>query len=319
MKTTEFVEEMKKQTIGVEIEMAEITRCQAAKVIGTHYGTLNTLKHLSDSYDSWTVLDNKNRTWKVSRDVSIDSSSDLRKAEVITPILTYEDINDLQEIVRALRKQGAISNPNHMCGVHIHIGVGNHNAHTLRNLANIMASKEDLLIGALNLSMSRINRYCKMVDKDFLERINKKKPETMDELKRLWYNGFDGSHMHYHHSRYHMLNFHSVFSKGTIEFRLFQFDNPTDNKKGGLHAGQLKSYIQLCLALSELALTQKSASAKIIQRENKKYAMRTWLLRLGFIGEEFKTARTLFTERLDGCTAFRHGRPETTEAATTAA
>jgi hypothetical protein len=36
--------------------------------------------------------------------------------------------------------------------------------------------------------------------------------------------------------------------------------------------------------------------------------MRTWLLRLGFIGEEFKTARDLLTKRLDGDAAFRNGR-----------
>jgi len=36
--------------------------------------------------------------------------------------------------------------------------------------------------------------------------------------------------------------------------------------------------------------------------------MRTWLLRLGFIGDEFKTARELLTKRLDGDAAFRSGR-----------
>ena len=49
---------------------------------------------------------------------------------------------------------------------------------------------------------------------------------------------------------FNMLNFHATFTKSTIEFRLFQFDKPTAEKKNGLHAGQLKSYIQLCLALS---------------------------------------------------------------------
>ena len=48
--------------------------------------------------------------------------------------------------------------------------------------------------------------------------------------------------------------------------------------------------------------------AKPQQNENPKYAMRTWLLRLGFIGDEFKTARDLFTGRLDGDAAFRNGR-----------
>jgi hypothetical protein len=36
--------------------------------------------------------------------------------------------------------------------------------------------------------------------------------------------------------------------------------------------------------------------------------MRTWLLRLGFIGEEFATARDFLTRNLSGDTAFRHGR-----------
>ena len=93
-----------------------------------------------------------------------------------------------------------------------------------------------------------------------------------------------------------------------VEFRLFQFDEPSDGKQNGLHAGQLKSYIQLCLALSQMAKTVKTASPKPQQNENQKYAMRTWLLRLGFIGDEFKTARELLTKRLSGDTAFRNGR-----------
>ncbi len=69
-----------------------------------------------------------------------------------------------------------------------------------------------------------------------------------------------------------------------------------------------KSYIQLCLALSQMAKALKSASPKPQQTENPKYAMRTWLLRLGFIGEEFATARDILTRRLAGDAAFRSGR-----------
>ncbi len=58
-----------------------------------------------------------------------------------------------------------------------------------------------------------------------------------------------------------------------------------------------------------MAKDVKSARSKPHQREYKKFAMRTWLLRLGFIGDEFKTARDVFTNRLDGDTAFRFGRP----------
>ena len=181
----------------------------------------------------------------------------------------------------------------------------------MRNLANIMASHESLIADALDLDRGRMHRYCRTVDPRFLEQVNKKKPKTMAALADIWYtsNGAGcGRDHHYNDSRYHMLNYHATFTKGTIEFRLFQFDAPADGKLNGLHAGQLKSYIQLCLALSQMAKTVKTASPKPQQNENPKYAMRTWLLRLGFIGEEFKTAREILTKRLAGDTAFRNGR-----------
>ena len=133
----------------------------------------------------------------------------------------------------------------------------------------------------------------------------------MAELADIWYTSHGENHgrnQHYNGSRYHMLNLHATFTKGTVEFRLFQFDAPADGKRNGLHAGQLKSYIQLCLALSQMAKMVRTASPKPQQNENPKYAMRTWLLRLGFIGEEFATARDFLTRNLSGDTAFRHGR-----------
>ena len=156
-----------------------------------------------------------------------------------------------------------------------------------------------------------MSRYCRTVDTRFLEQVNKKKPTTMTQLADIWYTSHGanyGRDQHYNDSRYHMLNYHATFTKGTVEFRLFQFDAPTTDRRGGLHAGQLKSYIQLCLALSQMAKEVKTASPKPQQNENPKYAMRTWLLRLGFIGDEFATARDILTRRLSGDAAFRNGR-----------
>lgn len=308
-KTRNFIEEMKRQTIGIEIEMANITREKACRVIAGYFGTESTVNHDGGGYDTWSCKDNQGRTWKITRDVSIHARCDSEKAELGTPILTYDDIEDLQEIARELRHAGAISNPIHGCGVHCHIGANGHDAKTLRNLANIMASHENLLTSALHLDRGRISRYCRTVDENFLARLNRRKPQTMATLADIWYSGNYGSrNAHYNDTRYHMLNLHATFTHGTVEFRLFQFDNPTAERRGGIHAGQLKSYIQLCLALSQMAKTVKTASPKPQQNENPKYAMRTWLLRLGFIGEEFKTARELFTKRLAGDTAFRNGR-----------
>ena len=133
----------------------------------------------------------------------------------------------------------------------------------------------------------------------------------MAQLADIWYTSHGASYgrnQHYNDSRYHMLNLHATFTKGTVEFRLFQFDEPTAERRGGIHAGQLKSYIQLCRALSQMAKDVRTASPKPQQNENPTYAMRTWLLRLGFIGEEFATARDFLTRNLSGDTAFRHGR-----------
>lgn len=304
------IAEMKKQTIGVEVEMNNIRRDKAAKLAADFFGTgryEDTARR--NSYYTWSAWDEQGREWKFQRDVSI-AGPDSEKCEMVTPILTYADMETLQELVRRLRKAGAKSDPTRGCGVHIHIGAKGHTAQSLRNLANIMASHESLIAEALKLDNYRMDRYCRTVDPRFLEKVNKKKPKSLADLAEIWYTGNGvayGRNEHYNDSRYHMLNLHATFTKGTVEFRLFQFEAPSNGKQNGLHAGQLKSYIQFCLALSQMAKMVRTASPKPQQNENPKYAMRTWLLRLGFIGDEFKTARDLFTKRLSGDTAFRNG------------
>ena len=311
-KVEKQIAEMKKQTIGVEVEMNNISRDKAARIASELFGTnrySNTAAR--NGYQTWSAWDAQGREWKFQKDVSI-TGPDSEKCELVTPILTYEDVELLQELIRSLRKAGAKSDATRCCGVHIHIGAKGHTPQTLRNLANIMASHESLLASALHLDSYRIDRYCRTVDPRFLQKVNTRKPTTMAMLADIWYTSHDASYgrsQHYNDSRYHMLNYHATFTKGTVEFRLFQFDAPTADRKGGLHAGQLKSYIQLCLALSQMAKEVRTASPKPQQNENPKYAMRTWLLRLGFIGDEFKTARDLYTKRLDGDAAFRGGRP----------
>ena len=310
-KTERQISEMKNQTIGVEVEMNNIKRSKAAKIAADFFGTgryENTASR--NGYMTWSAWDADGREWKFQKDVSISGPDD-EKCEMVTPILTYSDIETLQELCRQLRHAGAKSDASRGCGVHIHIGANGHTPQTLRNLANIMASHESLIAEALKLDRYRMSRYCRTVDPNFLQTVNRKKPKTMSQLADIWYTSQGASYgrsQHYNDSRYHMLNYHATFTKGTIEFRLFQFDEPTAERRGGIHAGQLKSYIQLCLALSQMAKDVRTASPKEQQKENPKYAMRTWLLRLGFIGDEFATARDFLTRNLSGDTAFRHGR-----------
>mgnify|MGYP002224035991 CR=1 FL=1 len=143
------------------------------------------------------------------------------------PHSSYEDITKLQELVRTLRKAGAFANKS--CGIHIHVGAERFTAKTLRNLVNIMASKEDMIYRALQINPSRESRYCRKTNTTFLKDLNRKKPDTLDGIADLWYQEAPyGRNHHYNSTRYHGLNLHATFTKGTVEFRLFN---------GTLHAG----------------------------------------------------------------------------------
>lgn len=305
-KTLEQIERMKQQTIGVEIEFTGMTRERAASIVAGHFGT--TAYHVGGGYDAWEISDcESGRRWKIMYDSSICSKGNRHdtKCELVTPILKYDDIETLQEIVRKLRKAGAISDAAHCCGVHIHIGADGHTAQTLRNLANIMASRESLIGKAIRIGRNRM-MYCAVTDAAFLRRLNTKRPKTFEELKHIWYNDNRETHIHYDSTRYHMLNLHATFTKGTVEFRLFNFAEPDGEKKNGLHAGELKAWIQLCLAMSQRAKDVKTASPKQPQCENEKFAMRVWLKSLNLIGDEFKTARTILMRNLEGNSVWRY-------------
>ena len=186
-RTENQVTEMKKQTIGVEVEMNSITREKAARLAAEFFGTgryENTAHR--NGYCTWSAWDADGREWKFQRDVSI-AGPESEKCEMVTPILIYADMETLQELVRRLRKAGAKSDATRGCGVHIHIGAKGHTAQTLRNLANIMASHESLLADALALDRGRMHRYCRTVDPRFLDQVNRKKPTTLAGLADIWY------------------------------------------------------------------------------------------------------------------------------------
>ena len=59
------------------------------------------------------------------------------------------------------------------------------------------------------------------MEERFLEELNRRRPTSMAAVEEIWYNGRSRRGQHYDQSRYHCLNLHSVFQKGTVEFRLF--------------------------------------------------------------------------------------------------
>ena len=304
------IENMKKTTVGIEIEMNNITREKAARTAAELFGTGRYADTAAQNgYCSWSAWDAEGREWKFQRDVSI-AGPDSQKCELVSPIMHYDqDIELLQELIRALRRAGAKSSADRGCGVHVHLGSDGHTPQTIRNLVNLMAAHEDSLSKAIRIDRWRQERYCGTVDPRFLERLNKQKPKTMEALERCWYNGTP-DHSHYSRTRYRMCNLHSLFTRWhTIEFRCFQYDGEGDGRKGGLHAGQTRAFILLALALNELAKEVRYASPKKGQRDNEAYSFRCFMLRLGMIGPEFKTARDYYMRNFEGSSAWRNGRP----------
>ena len=280
-------EMIKKQNFGVEIEMNNMSRGRAQKIVAKVLGSTNT--GYESSYDNHYVIDNKGRMWKCESDASI-SGGTCQATELVTPVLQYDDIETLQEVIRALRKEGAKTDSS--CGIHIHVDGANHTPASLERLVNFMIARQDLIYESLEIG-ARGSRWCKRLNKDLFAAMKKNRNLDRNSLEMLWYSsvndGYCGGidHRHYNETRYHGVNLHAFFTKGTVEFRLF---NST------LHAGKVKAYIQFCLALSGWAITSQERivfrSMEGYTAEQKVTIMRNILTnRLGLFGDEFKTCR----------------------------
>lgn len=292
------------QNFGVEIELTGISRPTGAQVIADYFGTGRT-RSIGTAYDTYTATDRKGRTWKCMRDSSItpqvkrsgsivSGSSNLR-CEVVTPILQYEDLEDLQQIVRKLREAGAIANSS--CGIHVHVDGANHTPDSLTRLINFAVGRQDLFYEALEIG-ARGDRWCKKINAKLLDAMKHDTVRTRESMERIWYSAvndgysFGINHEHYNSTRYHGINLHAFFTKGTVEFRLFN---------GTTHAGKIKAYVQFCLAMSAWAINAKDNLHFMKSAHYEDRAQRGKLMlgvlknRLRMRGPEYKTARLHLT------------------------
>lgn len=295
--------DIKNHTIGVEVEMYHITREKACRAVAEFFGTENTVYDSGDGYSSWYCEDTQGRKWRFMSDGSLVSDG-YGTCEMTTPILKYDDIPLLQAVIRQLRSKGAKSDPNHECGVHVHIGAATLSTCALYNLSNIMYNYEHLLANALQIDSDRTSRWCRFMDPDYYAQLNDRYTESMsrNSLLDIWYHsqGYSRSTEHYNSTRYHILNLHATNTKNTVEFRIFQFNEASNGRQNGLHAGELKSYIQLCCALVSYATYVGTNHNSIVgnTRNYTKSKMNEWLFSLGMVGDEFATAREILTRNL---------------------
>jgi hypothetical protein len=92
---------------------------------------------------------------------------------------------------------------------------------------------------------------------------------------------------------------HNVWQRHTVEFRYFE---------ATLHAGKIKSYIQLALGLANYAANASAVSSRKLpfNQLSARYDFRAVLMRMVFKGKEFESARLHLLARLGGDSAFKN-------------
>lgn len=283
---------------GIEIETIKRTREDVARAIRSVAG--GTVQYRGGPYDAWELTDGRGRIWKVVSDASLVNVPPAYRAEVVSPVLAYDDLSTLQDIVRAVRRAGATVDAH--CGVHIHVDATQFDGRQLANLAKLIYKQEALILTALGIREERLVRHTRPISRRLIEEIERLRPRTRHELNRIWYGYHNRCPEHYDESRYHGVNLHNVWYRGTVEFRWFE---------GTLHAGKIKAYVQLVLAVAAKALNGRSASSRrrVFDATSARYDFRVFLLRLGLIGDQFRNARRHLLAALPGDSAFKRGRP----------
>jgi hypothetical protein len=275
---------------GIEIEVVGVQRDALANAI---VAVLPGSTQRFDGVKYWIRMAD-GREWTVVNDGSLARSplAVRGSGEVVSPILTYADMETLQTIVRAVRGAGAKADEH--CGMHIHVDGADFDGRGLVNLARYVARREPMLIDVIGVLSHRLAQYTRPVSEEFLRRLGRGSgPSDVAGVNRAWFGQRTGvfTTSRYHQSRYHGLNLNSYFYRKTVEFRYFN---------GTLHAGEIKGYVQLVLALvadarskrgvAKAPMTWPGVGSPAAAKESLKVASRV-IVNLGLNGPEFETCR----------------------------
>jgi hypothetical protein len=185
---------MKALKFGIEIETVGLGRLQLAEALRTALGGEVT----AQGYD-YALVDGKGRTWKVVPDGSL---SGVLNGEIVSPVLTYDDIDDLQEAVRAVRKAGARADTS--TGIHIHIDGSRFDAKSVTNLVKTVHKQERLIEHALGIRQERLVRYCRPIEPQFLAQLEARRPRSLADVSAAWYGRANVRPTRYDSSRYYV-------------------------------------------------------------------------------------------------------------------
>ena len=148
---------------------------------------------------------------------------------------------------------------------------------SLRNLLHMIYSKQPLIKKALNLDTD-------LVSKEVINALNQQPMTTLEHFQ----NALAGKSCP---------GIDFDFNKGAITFKLGRDGDDSEKVEA---ATQLLELINI-----NVRRLQRNVAAKVKATDNEKYTFRTWLLRLGMIGDDYRLARRVLLQNLPGNSAFR--------------
>lgn len=166
-----------------------------------------------------------------------------------------------------------LAGPEEPIGYELEIPMDGHSGRTLRNIVNMIYSRQPLIKKALGLEEN-------IVEEDFVTKINEADIKSIDSFERALNGIEDGGHP----------GIEFDFKDKTITFK---------------HTGT-EAATWLFALINKNAKAQKRALAKVKPTDNEKYTFRTWLTRLGMIGDEYREIRKELLQNLSGNSAFRY-------------
>ena len=166
--------------------------------------------------------------------------------------------------------------------VEISVPMEGHTGQTLRNIVNMVYSKQEHLKKAFGIETD-------IVSAEFVEAVNAEDVKTLEQFKE----------------------FAERIGTGKCPGISFDFEEDTIVFKFGIRSEETEKVdaaTKLVSLLNKSAKEQKHTSFKPSAEDNMKFTMRVWLIRLGFVGDEYKDARKTLLKPLEGNSAFRKGK-----------
>lgn len=231
-------------------------------------------------------IETEDETYTIDREGKITTATDeeveleeLLSDPEVKPEAAEETDAQVEEVEKTMEPAAEVE----ALDLEVKLPMEGHSGRSLRNLVNMIYSKQHLIKKAFNLEDD-------IVAEDFSIGINEIQLETLEDFKTALEDIGEKS----------CPGIDFDFFEKTMTFKLLK-DANTD---------EIKAATDFIALLNKNAKNQKYASAKVKPTDNEKYTFRTWLLRLGMIGDEYKLARKVLLQNLSGNGAFKKPKKE---------